>query len=372
MDPLTHTLTGAAIAKTKLANGHRWGFPILVVGANLPDFDALTYLIGGDTALIWRRGWSHGPIAMVIFPLLLAAFVLWLDRRRSCRQNRRPERFAPMLALATLAVWSHPLLDWLNTYGIRLLMPFDRRWFYGDALYIVDPWVWLVLGGGVYLSRQGLSQKHPGSKRRNLRWGIVSIFAAAVVLLSPPNEGTDSLRVLWVLGLTSVVAARRLGWPKGPTTRVAGAALAIVAVYAGSMAALSGYAARAAQQYLADAGTPSTRLMAGPVPLHPLRRVIVAETSAGYRSGTYDLTRRPRFRFAPDPIVAPSSAAIDQSWQDPNVQGFRGWARFPIARVVPHDRGSTVFLFDLRYADQPTRGFGGAVVELGGSDPPLD
>ncbi len=30
-------------------------------------------------------------------------------------------------------------MDWLNSYGVRLLMPFSNRWFYGDALYIVDP-----------------------------------------------------------------------------------------------------------------------------------------------------------------------------------------------------------------------------------------
>ena len=31
-----------------------------------------------------------------------------------------------------------PLLDWLNTYGVRFLMPFDGTWFYGDALFIID------------------------------------------------------------------------------------------------------------------------------------------------------------------------------------------------------------------------------------------
>ena len=44
---------------------------------------------------------------------------------------------------------THPVLDWLNNYGIRLLMPFSPRWFYGDAVFIIDPWLWLALGGAL-------------------------------------------------------------------------------------------------------------------------------------------------------------------------------------------------------------------------------
>jgi hypothetical protein len=33
-----------------------------------------------------------------------------------------------------------------NTYGVRLLMPYSDRWFYGTALSIIDPWVWLAEG----------------------------------------------------------------------------------------------------------------------------------------------------------------------------------------------------------------------------------
>ena len=43
-------------------------------------------------------------------------------------------------------------MDFLNSYGVRLLMPFSGRWFYGDALYIVDPWLYLALGMGWWLA----------------------------------------------------------------------------------------------------------------------------------------------------------------------------------------------------------------------------
>ena len=49
-------------------------------------------------------------------------------------------------------------------------MPFSSRWFYGDTLFIVDPWVWLALALGVYFSRRRerlrrLSPSVPGPGR---------------------------------------------------------------------------------------------------------------------------------------------------------------------------------------------------------------
>ena len=54
--------------------------------------------------------------------------------------------------LTSARVLGHPLLDWLNTYGVRFLMPFDGTWFYGDALFIIDPGVWLLAGLTVVLA----------------------------------------------------------------------------------------------------------------------------------------------------------------------------------------------------------------------------
>ena len=65
MDPLTHTLVGASLASTRLGNTTRFATVALVVGANLPDIDVLAYFAGGDAALGFRRGWTHGVLALV-------------------------------------------------------------------------------------------------------------------------------------------------------------------------------------------------------------------------------------------------------------------------------------------------------------------
>ena len=98
--------------------------------------------------------------------------------------------------LASVIVTStHPLLDWTNNYGIRLLLPWNPRWFYGDAVFIIDPWLWLMLAAGVIVAR----------RRRTLRPARIALFACAVYVaalvwssraartavgLRPPSAGT--------------------------------------------------------------------------------------------------------------------------------------------------------------------------------------
>jgi inner membrane protein len=157
MDNLTHSLVGALIGQAGLKRKTGLAMPALIIGANLPDVDAACFLwLDGLEHLAFRRGITHGPIAWVLLPLLLAGARWWWDRwqtRRGTRpEGRLPVRFGWLYGLAFLACLTHPGLDWLNVYGIRLLEPFSSRWFYGDVLFIIDVWLWAVLGIGTWLS----------------------------------------------------------------------------------------------------------------------------------------------------------------------------------------------------------------------------
>jgi inner membrane protein len=92
----------------------------------------------------------------VLLPLLLAGALWWWDRwqtRRGARPEKRlPVHFGWLYGLAFLATLTHPALDWLNVYGIRLLEPFSSRWFYGDVLFIIDIWLWALLGFATWFS----------------------------------------------------------------------------------------------------------------------------------------------------------------------------------------------------------------------------
>lgn len=157
MDNLTHSLVGALIGQAGLKRKTGLAMPALVIGANLPDVDAASFLwLDGLEHLAFRRGITHGPIAWVLLPLLLAGALWWWDRwqaRRGTRPEKRlPVRFGWLYALAFLATLTHPALDWLNVYGIRLLEPFSSRWFYGDVLFIIDVWLWALLGFATWFS----------------------------------------------------------------------------------------------------------------------------------------------------------------------------------------------------------------------------
>jgi inner membrane protein len=48
--------------------------------------------------------------------------------------------------LIAIALASHLALDSLNSYGVHPFYPFRNTWSFGDAVFILEPWLWLILG----------------------------------------------------------------------------------------------------------------------------------------------------------------------------------------------------------------------------------
>lgn len=182
MDNLTHSLVGALIGQAGLKRKTGLAMPALIVGANLPDVDAACFFwLDGVEHLGFRRGITHGPIALVLLPLLLAGGLWWFDRWQTGRgkrpDKRLPIHFGWLYALGLIACLSHPALDWLNVYGIRLLEPFSSTWYYGDVLFIIDIWLWLVMGFATWFSLR--REKRGGEWRRPAR---IALSVAALYI----------------------------------------------------------------------------------------------------------------------------------------------------------------------------------------------
>lgn len=196
MDNLTHSLIGAVLGQAGLKRKTGLAMPTLIVAANIPDIDA-TCTVFGTLSLAMRRGITHGPIALLLLPLLLTgamiAFDRWQVHRGTRPLGRLPVRPGWLLALAYIGCLSHPLFDWMNSYGIRLLEPFSHRWFYGDALAIVDPWLLAMLVAGIWVSRR--RDKARRADWRRPAWTAIGGAAAYVTL----NLGISASAVARVL-----------------------------------------------------------------------------------------------------------------------------------------------------------------------------
>jgi inner membrane protein len=125
VDNLCHTLVGAALGEAGLKQRTRFGNATLMVAANIPDIDVLVFLTG-TSSLPFRRGITHGVAAQLLLPLLVAVAMMLLARRRAAADDQ-PLRVGWLLVLAYLGAYSHVFLDFLNTYGVRLLTPVSWR-----------------------------------------------------------------------------------------------------------------------------------------------------------------------------------------------------------------------------------------------------
>ena len=149
MENLAHSLVGVALSRTGLGRKTPYGTVSLVVAANLPDADIVVSGWGPLHYLHHHRGVTHSVLGVLALALLFSLLLKFLARFRS---GDKAYPFGPLLLSVTLTLVSHPLLDWTNSYGIRPWLPFSGKWYYGDLVYIVDPFLWLILGGAVFLT----------------------------------------------------------------------------------------------------------------------------------------------------------------------------------------------------------------------------
>jgi len=349
MDPVAHTLFGAALAESGLRRTTRYATVTLLIGANLPDIDAVSMIAGFDTSLYHRRGLTHGILALVLLPAMLAGLVwLWHRRRGERPTDGPPFRPLAILALAGLGVLSHFFLDWLNTYGIRLLMPFDDRWFYGDTLFIIDPWFWLLAGAGVVLARSARPAALVG-------WSLLGVLSSLVILAS--DQVPAGVRVLWLAGIAVIVVLRWRGRSRAFTTRVARVGLATLVLYVGVAWGL----ARMVESRWAEAFPAAMEIQASPSPARPhVHRLVVMEEDRYHivqRDGSFETLPRQR----PDAIVR-------HALQDASIRGFTTWMRYPYWQVERVEDGWEVRFHDLRYrvpgADEDESGIGFARVHV--------
>lgn len=289
MDNICHTLVGAAFGEAGLKRQTRLGSATLMIAANLPDVDVLVFA-SDLPAVAFRRGWTHGILAQTLLPIALTAAMIGVARVFPSRADDQPVRTRGLLLLSYVGVLSHVALDLLNNYGVRLLMPFSNRWFYGDAVFIVDPWLWLILGVGIWLAR----------------------------------------------GRGITIAAQH--------------ALTLAVVYIAAMCMNARIARNVVlDEWRATRGGDPVSLMAGPVPVTPFRRQVIVDGGLDYETGTLDIVSR-RLTFDAVILKNDTDSRVSRAREAPHIRAFLVWSRFPVWTIEETSDGTRVSVTDLRFA----------------------
>lgn len=347
MENLAHTLLGLSFAKAGLERATPLATTALVISSNLPDIDVLGRLEGGTASYLEvHRGFTHGFVGLVILAATVTFALMFVDRRFRLRRDpfRRPLRPLRIFALAYLGGLGHAFMDFTNVYGVRPLLPFSNRWFYGDIAFVVDPWIWLILGSAVvWLTTTDAA--------RTLFWFVIGVIAALVVALAlrHPYDSQaltvpTAARVIWFVGLAVIIAGTLLRWG-GAGERLAKYALFVLALYYGGMWMAHGSAMKEAQNSLKVGGVISMAVW--PAPANPLLWQAAAATSDAVYTRNIDLSNRQE-QWRELPALDPKLADALRRSSEGRI--FLDFMRYGTADVEARADGTTVVsLRDLRF-----------------------
>lgn len=367
MDNLTHSLVGLTAAKAGLNRLSPYATAVCVVGANAPDADIVALVGGPWFYLQHHRGITHSIIGSLVLAVLIP-ILFWTSESIVARLRGRERRikFKGLLLASLIATSTHTLFDWTNNYGVRPWLPWSGRWYYGDLVFIVDPWLWLSLGGASFLAG-------PQARWRTLLWAALAVLIATAIIVLPFRAGFEyplTSRLLWVFGLIGIIVAHSFRVGERWGSAIAITALALVVVYWGALSVAHTRAVQTAQAVMnrigAEQGEQVQRVAATPLLADPLGWRCLAETDrATYRfdvrlnqaagNNAPHASRLVRYEQLGEELT-PAMESIKSSYP---VEVFLGFARFPVVQIERDCLGETFAQFaDLRYTEPgaPPRG----------------
>lgn len=145
MDTPTHGLVGRLVARS-IWPRERGLVNLITVASVLPDADVF---LAGDAldSLQTHRGMTHSLFGAAIG----AVAVAWVVRRFVLKEVP----FAKLYLVTLSGLLLHIFFDLVTSYGTMIFMPFSRHRALFDVLFIIDPYLDLILIGGLVLGWKG-------------------------------------------------------------------------------------------------------------------------------------------------------------------------------------------------------------------------
>lgn len=144
MDNITHSILGLAAGEAVAVRRPQNRAPLWIASVlanNIPDIDVpLDSWLMPDplSRLLYHRGYTH---TFLLAPLqgLLVFFLIRFFYRREKELSWRA-----LLFVSLLGPFLHIFADSWNSYGVHPFWPFNNEWYYGDAVFILEPWIWVI------------------------------------------------------------------------------------------------------------------------------------------------------------------------------------------------------------------------------------
>jgi inner membrane protein len=242
VDNLTHAFVGAAMADCAVPRDtvSRTRVAMMaagIVAANAPDIDLFYTSITEEPLgyLLHHRGHSHTLPALAALGLL----IWWCLRLMPSLRSEVRGRWLRYVGLIAAALASHLLMDTANGYGTHLFYPLSSAWVYGDAVFVLEPWLWAILGTTAALNA--------GRRARVLLAFVTLLLIGVLGGLGILHRGVLAV----MLGVMGAAATRMWTWDR---RRRATIALMTAAAIFLTMPIVSRIAKEAARQTLASGG----------------------------------------------------------------------------------------------------------------------
>lgn len=322
MDPLTHALGGALLARASApapapgALSLRTRMAAGGAAALFPDVDVALRLIDTLDYLNWHQGLTHAP-------LLLPAWA-WGLARLFARLDPQHHHWRAFYGPACLGITIHVAGDFVTAYGLMPLAPLSTQRLALPLAFVVDPWLSALHIAGL-LGAAGL---------RHGRW------VARLALLAS----------LAYLGFLGVQQQRALEFGAAHATGSGRNAAAVHALpqplspFHWLIVVSAGDYHDVARISLAAKRQPSPArepISPRPEPISPLRALYAA-----YRPPAQAQWQRlGRFGDTPE-----TTAFAQAAWQQPAFAGFRRFALLPVLDRSTDGSAPCAWFSDLRFS----------------------
>jgi inner membrane protein len=311
MDPLTHLMTGAVLARTGFNRKAAYATLAMTLAAEAPDLDVLWFVKGPIAAFQHHRGWTHTLLGLPLEAAIVVGAVWLFHRWRTHpstppKPSKAPIRWGLLYGFCILALLSHLLLDWTNDYGLRPFFPFNPHWYSASIVFIFEPVIFAIL--------------------------LIALLAPAL------------------FGLVS----NEVGAHKSPFRGRAWAIAALIAIAAlWEWRTIERQNAIHLAQTIDVNGAQILRVTANPYPINPYRWQTIVETPQFYQLATVDLLNHtiatsPRADIFYKPPTTLATLVAKRTWLG---EVYLDWSSYPIVTDTgANDDGLTTVTFtDLRF-----------------------